>query len=128
MKHLSVSFLALLVLGFSTNAQAEGGEGVSFDVAGKYDVEGENPNGTTYSGTAEIIMTGRGTCTVRWVFANENAEGTCLVRGRNFTSAYWLKGAIGIANYEIRDDGSMHGLWILGQDDEPGTETMTLSK
>ena len=67
-------------------------------------------------------------CTIRWVFGDENAEGICMVRGRIFTSAYWLKGAVGLASYDIRDDGSMHGLWTLSDDDEPGTETLTLSK
>ena len=55
LKKLAVA--AMLAAGLSSTAAA-------VDLGGTYEVSGTNPNGSKYSGTAEIIVTSENTCRI----------------------------------------------------------------
>jgi hypothetical protein len=94
-------------------------------VAGSYDVTGKNPDGSPYTGTAEIRATSKDTCTIAWKLGAEAATGVCLRKG-NLLAAGWPFGdKVGVIILEIKDDGSMIGVWTLTNETNAGTEVLT---
>jgi hypothetical protein len=112
-------FLALvLAAGLATPAAA--GEAVS----GRYQVEGISPSGSSYSGTAEITQKSDTNCRILWHYADSDSSGICMVNGNLFTAAYLSGDAAGLLIYRRAADGSLSGVWTVG-DGADGTETLT---
>ena len=78
------------------------------DVSGRYTVEGRNFDGSRYRGTAEIAVTSKNTCRIRWNVGSVS-EGICMRNGSVFAASYGEGGVIGLVIYEIRPDGRMEG-------------------
>lgn len=98
-----------------------GGGGVGGGLAGNYLVEGTNPNGSAYRGTAEITGDGP-TYTIEWVTGGTTSQGEGRLRGDTFEVTY--TGALtgtGGATYELQDDGRLVGTWGRSGG---GTETL----
>ena len=108
---------ALLVAGLSTTAGA-------VDLGGSYEVRGTNPNGSKYSGTAEIIVTSENTCRITWNVGNESS-GICMRNGTAFAAGYVLGEKVGLIIYEMHDDGTLDGLWTIADQEGVGTEVLT---
>ncbi len=117
MTMLKKLMLALLLAGGLTNAAA------AVDLGGAYEVRGTNPNGSKYSGTAEIVVTSENTCRITWNVGAESA-GICMRNGVAFAAGYALNEKVGLIIYEIRDDGTLDGLWTIA--DQPGVGTELL--
>ncbi len=98
---------------------------VAQDIGGKYTVEGTNLNGTTYSGTAEIVVTTETTCEIYWTTGGSTSQGICMRNGNAFSAGYVLGDAIGLVIYEVKRDGSMDGLWTVAGQNGTGTEKLT---
>ena len=111
-----VAGLALAGLGWSATASAQ-------SIGGRYEVQGHNPNGSTYGGTAEIILTSDTTCRIRWE-TGSTSEGICMRNGHAFAASYRLGKSFGLVIYNLHPDGSMQGIWTIA--DEPGAGTETL--
>ena len=94
------------------------------DVGGKYRVQGTNPNGSTYQGTATITVTSENTCRIVWTTGGTSSEGICMRNQNAFSAGYVLQGDVGLVIYEINGDGSMDGLWTVA--DQPGVGTEKL--
>ncbi len=96
-------------------------------LVGHYAVEGENPNGSDYAGTAEIVAVGD-TYEVIWSLGpngQESYRGVGLLNGELLSVAYGGSHA-GIVTYEIQHDGRLIGRWaILGRDGRVFTETLS---
>ena len=107
----------LLIAGFAAAASAQ-------DLGGKYEVAGKNFDGSRYSGRAEIIVTSRNTCRINWYIQSSVWRGICMRNGNAFSAAYKLGSAFGLVIYEIRDDGSMVGLWTLADKNGVGREVL----
>ena len=114
-KLLAAAVFGLLVAG-PASAQA---------VGGKYTVEGTNLDGSRYKGTAEIVLTGPTTCTIRWQTGTTPQEGICSRNDKAFAAAYAIGDAIGLVVYKINDDGSMEGVWTISGKEGNGTEKLT---
>ena len=97
---------AIVVASLAFASTAMAGEG---DVGGTYDVYGKNPDGSQYTGTAVIDVT---------------TENTCR-NGTAFAAGYELSGKAGLVVYEIKEDGSMMGLWTIADQAGVGTELLT---
>ena len=108
---------ALFAAGLSTTANA-------VDVGGTYDVQGTNANGTKYSGTADIEVTSENTCRITWHVGNESS-GICMRNGSAFAAGYVLGEKVGLIIYEMRDDGTLNGLWTIADQAGVGTEVLT---
>jgi hypothetical protein len=93
------------------------------DVSGRYTVEGRNFDGSRYRGTAEIAVTSKNTCRIRWNTGSVS-EGICMRNGSIFAASYGQEGVVGLVIYEIRPDGRMEGLWTMADRDGVGTETL----
>lgn len=87
------------------------------DLAGRYAVTGENPQGQgRYSGMAEVVRTGE-TYQVAWEIAADVFIGTGIYQDGLFSVSYQIPGRTpGIVVYRVYPDGSLSGVWsILGQ-------------
>ena len=98
----------------------------AIDVSGSYTVNGTNPNGSPYSGTAAIHANGDGSYTVTWTIGeSESYSGKGTVSGRTFTVTWTAGNLLGTAVYTIESDGSMMGTWSTSDGSQSGTETLT---
>lgn len=107
--------VALIGLPFAAMAQ---------DVGGRYDVNGTNFDGSPYRGTAEIAVTSKNTCRIRWE-TGATATGICMRNGSSFSAAYSMGDVIGLVIYRLNSDGSLEGLWTIADRDGVGTEVLT---
>lgn len=114
----TLAALACLAGPLTTAALAQ-----SADVGGFYTVRGTNPDGSTYGGTAEIIVTTRNTCRIVWNVGTESS-GICMRNGIAFAAGYVLGNDIGLVIYEILEDGTLDGIWTVA--DRPGVGTEVL--
>lgn len=94
------------------------------DVGGTYRVEGTNPNGSPYKGTATISVTSSNTCRIVWKTGGTTSDGICMRNQDAFSAAYVLQGDVGLVIYEINPDGSMTGLWTVADQEGVGTERL----
>jgi hypothetical protein len=118
---MKTAFAAAIGVTIAAAASAWGAAG---DVGGTYRVQGTNPNGAPYQGTATITVTSQNTCRIVWKTGNTSSEGICMRNQNAFSAGYILQGDVGLVIYEINDDGSMEGLWTVA--DQPGVGTETL--
>jgi hypothetical protein len=109
---------AFLLLAGLASASAGG-------LPGKYQVEGKNPDGSTYSGTAQIVATSEVTCRITWKTGSTTSEGICMRNGTSFAASYVLSDSIGLVVYVMNDDGSLEGAWTIADKDGVGEEILT---
>ncbi|HVY19564.1 MAG TPA: hypothetical protein VHA70_05735 [Bauldia sp.] len=107
---------AFLAATFATGAMAA-------DVGGKYDVRGTNPDGSKYKGTARIEITSSTTCRITWN-VGADSSGICMRNGVALAAGYVLGDKVGLVIYEIRDDGTLDGIWTVADEDGSGTELL----
>jgi hypothetical protein len=93
------------------------------DIGGTYEVRGTNPDGSTYKGTAEITVTSKNTCRIVWNVGSES-DGICMRNGIAFAASYVLGDNVGLVIYEVRDDGTLDGLWTVADKEGVGTELL----
>jgi hypothetical protein len=113
---------AIVVASLAFASSAMAGEG---DVGGTYDVYGKNPDGSQYTGTAVIDVTTENTCRITWKTGSSTSAGICMRNGTAFAAGYELSGKAGLVVYEIKEDGSMMGLWTIADQAGVGTELLT---
>lgn len=112
-------FAAGIATTIATEAAAQGA-----NVGGRYQVQGKNFNGSTYSGTAEITVTSNNTCRIVWVTGSTTSRGICMRNGSSFAASYVLGGKIGLVIYEQKGDGSLEGLWTIADESGVGGERL----
>lgn len=124
--------LGLLALGLAVPAfaQRSGGNSPSIPAtiqirSGTYAVQGREPGGQNYEGSAQIQATGPNTWRVTWRVAGENAQGTGLTVGDAFVVGYTSGREIGVVIYGAEPNGNLTGIWTQGRDGGVGTETLT---
>jgi len=91
-------------------------------VEGKYNVEGQNPNGTSYHGTATIKRSVSG-YTVTWNVGGKSYTGSGPLVGRTLTVKWrGSRGATGAVVYTVTATGVLKGVW---GPNSSGLETLT---
>ena len=94
-------------------------------ITGRYQVIGDNANGTGYRGMAEISGTVGGNCAIRWTIANTPAtQGFCMRQGNVLSAAYRFGNAIGLIVYRLNDDGTLDGTWTVAGQEGVGRERL----
>ncbi len=94
-------------------------------LAGDYQVEGTNSDGSPYRGTA--VITGNGPdYRVVWTTGSSTSSGRGTLEGDTFTTTFSgdLTGS-GTATYQLEDDGRLVGTWTVQGAAVGGTETLT---
>lgn len=112
----------------SPAAQTAHSEPVTREIAGSYEANGTNPNGSPYRGTLEIIKRGE-VFQFRWN-AGQQYHGVGIQVGNvvavSFTEGNDGKGC-GVVSYRIVDDSTLDGKWGYWGVDQSGTEKATRS-
>lgn len=94
-------------------------------ITGRYQVIGDNGNGTGYRGVAEISGTAGGNCAIRWAIVNTPpTQGFCMRQGNVLSAAYRLGNAIGLVVYRLNDDGTLDGTWTIAGQEGVGKERL----
>ena len=93
--------------------------------AGRYEVTGTNPDGTTYGGVLVMQPTGTGAWRVVWQVGGEPVEGIGLANGSSFAAAYQIEGRAGLVLYQVQQNGILTGQWSITGMGAIGTETLT---
>ena len=96
-------------------------------VGGAYTVAGTNPNGSSYSGTAEIAMSGS-TCQIAWRTGPTTSQGVCMVTNKALAAFYKLGADFGLVVYDLQPDGVLTGYWTIVDKDGVGGEILTPKK
>ena len=117
--------LKTLFIAASLTVLASAAVAAEGDVGGTYDVLGKNPNGSEYKGTATIEVTTENTCRISWQTGSSTSSGICMRNGAAFAAAYVLGDKVGLVVYEMKDDGSMVGLWTIADQAGVGSELLT---
>ena len=102
-----------------------GGPAAAQTIGGRYSVAGVNPNGSHYSGTAEIIPLQGAACRMTWQVGS-TWNGVCLMTAHALGVVYQSGNASGLAVYDLQPDGSLRGVWTLS--DQTGSETLIPAK
>jgi hypothetical protein len=108
---------ALLAAPFAGSAHAQ-------TVGGAYTVAGTNPDGSSYSGTAEITP-GGSTCRIVWQTGPSTSQGVCMVSNKAVAAFYKLGTDFGLVVYELQPDGKLTGYWSIVDKDGVGGEILT---
>jgi len=93
-------------------------------IGGAYLVQGSNPDGSPYGGTAEIVLTTDVTCEIFWTTGGSTSSGICMRDGDVFTAAYRLGDKIGMIIYRVRQDGVLNGSWTIAGANAVGYEVL----
>ncbi|MBL8567966.1 MAG: hypothetical protein JNK84_02670 [Phreatobacter sp.] len=94
-------------------------------LTGRYQVIGDNGNGTGYRGVAEISGTAGGNCAIRWAIVNTPpTQGFCMRQGNVLSAAYRLGNSIGLVVYRLNDDGTLDGTWTIAGQEGVGKERL----
>ena len=118
MNQLRLAFVAAALAASVSAASAQ-------QLTGSYQVQGDNANGSTYRGVAEISGTAGGNCAIRWQIQNTPpTQGFCMRQGNVLSAAYRLGNAIGLVVYRIDDDGSLNGTWTIAGQEGVGKERL----
>ena len=95
------------------------------DVAGSYTGSGTNPDGSKYD--TEVVITKVGqTYSVMWYFDGKPGyEGVGIMKNGLFCVGYANPNGYGIVVYEVKDDGTLEGIWTGPGAEKLGSETLT---
>jgi hypothetical protein len=117
--------LKRLLIAASLTMLASAAVAAEGDVGGGYNVLGKNADGSEYKGTANIEVTSQNTCRITWTTGASTSSGICMRNGAAFAAAYVLGDKVGLVVYEMKDDGSMVGLWTIADQAGVGSEVLT---
>jgi hypothetical protein len=111
--------LAALLLGGTIMATA------AQDFGGMYNVQGTNLDGSPYKGTAEIRVISDTTCEIYWTTGSTTSSGICMRYGPAFSAGYRMGDLVGLVIYQIKDNGTLDGIWTIMGQNGSGTEVLT---
>lgn len=103
--------MLLLLAGWLAPFAATSALAQADDLEGVYDVQGVNPNGTTYTGEVTIQRQGSGYF-FRWRIGNQGLQGTGTLRGNRLTINWGQQYPV---IYTVGSDGVLRGTWSNGR-------------
>ncbi|MCB4822145.1 hypothetical protein [Roseicella aerolata] len=90
---------------------------------GLYEVEGTNPDGSTYEGRFLLQAGPAASWVARWQVGDEQVIGLGLIQGGVLAVSFVIDGRPGIAVFDVEPDGRLRGSWTTGGG--MGTERLT---
>jgi hypothetical protein len=96
-------------------------------ISATYALAGKNFDGSSYTGTVQIIPNGS-TCRIVWHTGTSTSEGLCMLSGNTLAAFYKLGVAYGLVIYERQPDGSFQGHWSVADKQGVGTELLVPQK
>lgn len=90
---------------------------------GLYEVEGQNPDGSTYQGQFALQAGPSASWLAAWQVGGVRVVGLGVIQGGVLAVAFAVDGRPGVAAFEVEPDGKLRGSWTTGGG--IGTETLT---
>ena len=90
---------------------------------GLYEVEGQNPDGSTYRGQFALQAGPSASWIVAWQVGNVRLVGLGLIQAGVLAVSFVVEGRPGVAAFEVEPDGKLRGIWTTGGG--LGTEVLT---
>ena len=109
-----------LLLSLPILAALAGGAAAQKSIAGRYNIEGRTPDGTTYNGTAEVVPTGD-TFRVTWVIDGQRYLGTNIGDEGFLTVSYRSGNDTGLVLL-VNENGVWSGIWTYAGGTRLGQE------
>jgi hypothetical protein len=97
-------------------------------LASTYDEVGTNPDGSKYTGTANVEILSDTTFAIRWKIGNTVYSGFGIRRNDTLAATYTVNGQPGLIIYQVGDDGTLTGLWSIRGQNGSGTDRLTPRK
>jgi hypothetical protein len=110
----------LAFLAVATAANAE-----TLTLHSTYNVAGTNPNGSKYTGTADVKVISDATFSIQWKIGGSTINGFGMRMNEALSATYMLNGQPGLVIYQVSKDGTWSGLWAIRGQDGNGTEQLT---
>ena len=92
---------------------------------GVYQVEGQNFEGKTYTGTAQVRFADDVSCAISWDISGVSSEGVCIRKGDTLSAAVVQGNSLVVAVYDIGADGSLSEVWTVLNVPGVGFEQLT---
>ena len=90
---------------------------------GYYEVDGQNPDGSSYGGVFALENAPGASWYVTWQVGDVRLVGLGLIQGGVLAVSFVVDGRPGVAAYEVEPDGRLRGAWSTGGG--MGTEMLT---
>jgi hypothetical protein len=94
-------------------------------LASHYEASGTNPDGSKYSGTADVTVISDTTYTIVWKIGDETYKGFGMRLNDSLAATYTIDGEPGLIIYKVNGDG-LTGAWAIRGHDGVGTERLRL--
>lgn len=117
MAWLRMPLLVLLLVGGTT------AQGAAQIREGLYEVEGQNPDGTVYTGQFALSPGPGASWLAAWQIGGVRILGLGLIQGGILSVGFAADGRPGVAAFEVEPDGRLRGSWTTGGG--IGTESLT---
>lgn len=90
---------------------------------GQYELEGQNPDGSSYGGSFSLQEAPGASWLVTWQVDDVRMVGLGLIQSGVLSVSFVVDGRPGVAVYEVQPDGKLRGVWTTGGG--LGTEMLT---
>ena len=90
-------------------------------LASHYEASGTNPDGSKYSGTADVTVISDTTYTIVWKIGDETYKGFGMRLNDSLAATYTIDGEPGLIIYKV-DGNGLNGAWAIRGHDGVGTE------
>jgi hypothetical protein len=97
-------------------------------LASTYDEVGTNPDGSRYTGVANIEVISDTTFAIRWRIGSATYNGFGMRLNDTLAATYMLNGQPGLIIYKVGDDGVLSGLWSIRGQNGSGTDKLVPRK
>jgi hypothetical protein len=109
-------FCTLALLAVAAPAAAD-----SLNLSSRYEASGSNPDGSKYTGTANVKVISDTTYTIVWKIGGETYEGFGMRLNDSLAATYTIDGEPGLVIYKV-DGNGLTGAWAIRGHDGVGTE------
>ena len=104
---------------------AAGANAEPLKLAPKYNDVGTNPDGSKYSGTANVSIISDTTFTIEWRIGGDTYKGFGMRFNDSLAATYMINGEPGLVIYKVDDKGVLRGVWAVRGENGSGSDTLT---
>jgi hypothetical protein len=113
-----------IVFAFACLLAAASARAETLTLSNHYAVVGTNPNGSKYTGTADVQVISDTTFYIDWKIGNAVYKGFGMRQGGVLAATYSINNVPGLVIYSVESGGVFKGSWALRGQDGNGTEQL----
>jgi hypothetical protein len=118
---LSAAVFAAAACATFTFSQPEPARAEAMHLASHYAANGSNPDGSHYTGTADVTVISDTTFSIVWKIEGQRYEGFGMRLNDALAATYMINGEPGLIIYKV-DGNGLTGAWAIRGHDGVGTE------